>query len=99
MITLQIEHSISDFPRWQAAFDGFAAVRARAGVRAHMVRHRVDDPLYLVIDLSFDDIDRAASFLDFLKVNVWASRENSPALTGAPQTRILVPAEVTVGAL
>ncbi len=92
MPTLQIEHSISDFATWKAAFDRFADVRQRSGVRQQHVQRRVDDPHYIVIDLEFDTTPEAQSFLDFLQANVWSSSANAPALVGAPHARILEPA-------
>ncbi len=92
MTTLHIEHAITDFPLWNAAFERFADVRARSGVRAQRVQHPVDDPHYIVIDLDFDTPDEARRFLAFLRANVWSSPENAPALVGAPQAQILQPA-------
>lgn len=94
MITLHIEHPITDFTVWRGAFDRFAAARRQAGVRAEQVRRPVDDPAYVVIDLGFDSADAAGGFLDFLRSAVWASTESSPALAGTPQTLILEDAPV-----
>ena len=38
MSTLHIEHPISDFTVWQAAFDRFAAVRLQSEVRSHRIQ-------------------------------------------------------------
>jgi hypothetical protein len=89
MATLHIEHEITDLPLWSAAFERFADVRARSGVRAQRVQHPIDDEHYVVIDLDFDTADEARRFLDFLRANVWSSPENSPALVGAPRASIL----------
>ena len=94
MPTLHIEHPISDFTTWKVAFDRFAAIRAESGVRHHRVQRPVDDPHYVLIDLDFDSTKQAETFLEFLRTNVWTSRESSPALTGTPQTRILEAAPV-----
>ena len=94
MPTLHIEHPISDFSTWKAAFDRFAAIRTESGVRQHRVQRPVDDPHYVLIDLDFDSTRQAETFLEFLRTRVWTSRESSPALSGTPQTRILVAAEV-----
>jgi len=93
MATLHIEHSIVDYDIWRSAFDRFAQIRADAGVRAHRVQRPVDDPRYVVIDLDFDSPAEAQRFLAFLQEKVWSTRENSPALAGAPQTKILQPAQ------
>ncbi|TDP96716.1 hypothetical protein [Labedaea rhizosphaerae] len=92
MATLHIEHPITDYPTWRAAFDGFAEARRGAGVRADRVQHPVEDPNYIVVDLDFDTAEQATAFLRFLTAKVWSTPGNSPALAGAPQTRILIPA-------
>jgi hypothetical protein len=89
MITLRIEHAIHDYDRWKAAFDSFADARAKAGVRGFAIRQPADDPKYLMLDLEFDDADRAEAFAAFLKQRVWASPDSAPALAGVPRTRIL----------
>lgn len=89
MATLHIEHAIADFELWSTAFDRFADFRTNAGVRAQRVQQPVDDPQYVVVDLDFDTAGEAEEFLTFLQENVWSSRENSPALVGSPQTKIL----------
>ena len=94
MVTLHIEHAISDFETWSAAFDRFDAQRRQAGVRAHRVHRPVDDPNYVVVDLDFDTTEAAQAFLEFLTTRVWAIRENAPALAGTPQAHILEAAQV-----
>jgi hypothetical protein len=89
MTTLHIEHAISDFATWKAAFERFADVRLRFGVRGQRVQQPVDDPHYIVIDLDFDRPEDAGRFLGFLETNVWASTSNAPALVGPPHTKIL----------
>lgn len=89
MATLRIEHSITDFGTWTAAFERFADTRRRAGVRQQRIQRPVDDPAYVVVDLDFDTVGEAEKFLGFLQAIVWASSENAPALGGKPQTRIL----------
>ena len=94
MPTLHIEHSITDFDTWKAAFVRFADARREAGVRAHRVQRPVGDQRYVVIDLDFATIDQAQSFLRFLTSQVWRDPENAPALAGTPQTKVLEPAEI-----
>jgi hypothetical protein len=89
MQTLHIEHAIVDFNLWKRAFDGLAETRTRAGVVAHRISRPLDDTEYIVIDLDFMTAEEARAFLAFLNETVWAVRANSPALAGAPQTRIL----------
>lgn len=89
MTTLRIEHAIHDYDLWKTAFDSFAEVRAKAGVRSFSIRLPVDDPKYLMLDLEFDTPESAHAFATFLEQNVWSSPTSSPALAGVPQTRIL----------
>lgn len=89
MPTLHIEHEITDFDTWGAAFARFADLRKKSGVTAQHVRRPVDDDRYVVIDLDFDTVAEADTFLTFLETSVWASPANSPALVGSPHARIL----------
>jgi hypothetical protein len=92
MPTLHIEHPITDFTVWKGAFDKMAGLRDQGHVRQHRVQRPVDDPRYVVIDLDFDTTAEAETFLELLRTRVWSTPGNSPALVGAPQTRILEPA-------
>jgi len=92
MITLHIEHPITDYGTWRNAFDRFAAARVEAGVIGERVARPIDDPRYIVIALDFDSLDRATSFRTFLETQVWASPAASPGLDGTPKTVLLEPA-------
>jgi hypothetical protein len=92
MTTLHIEHPITDFTIWRAAYGRFADRRRQAGVTAERVAQPVDDDRYVVVDLDFPSREQAQRFLGFLESTVWASRESSPALAGTPRTRLLEPA-------
>ena len=89
MITLRIEHAIHDYDQWKSAFDGFAEVRRKAGVRNHAIRRPIDDPYYLMLDLEFDTVEAAGEFARFLELRVWSSPDSAPALAGVPRTRLL----------
>jgi hypothetical protein len=89
MATLHIEHSVTDFYTWNAAFERFADARRQAGVRRQRIQRPVGDPAYVVVDLDFDTVGEADKFLSFLQDNVWASSENAPALAQKPQARVL----------
>ena len=91
MATLHIQHPITDFEIWAAAFERFAEARRSAGVRDHRVRRPVDDPKFVVIDLEFDSTEEAAAFRHFLETQVWANPDTAPALAGSPKTMILEP--------
>ena len=89
--TLHIEHEITDYPTWKAAFDRFGDARRQGGVIAHRVRLLEDDDHHIVIDLDFDSAERARAFSRFLQDTVWGTG-NAPALVDTPTTRILVAA-------
>ena len=89
MTTLHIEHPVTDFPTWRAAFDRFAPARADAGVRQFRIQRPLDDDHRVLVELDFDEAAGATAFLGFLREVVWAVPENSPALAGTPETRIL----------
>ena len=89
MATLRIEHAISDFTTWKGAFDRFAGIRQRVGVRRHRIFQPVDDPAYVMLDLDFDEVSAAEAFLAILRRDVWGSSDASPALVGSPQARII----------
>jgi hypothetical protein len=92
MATLHIEHPVTDFGTWKAAFDRFAELRDRSGVRGHRILRPVDNARYVVVDLDFQTVGEAEKFLDFQRPTMWSSPENAPALAGTPQTKILEPA-------
>jgi len=94
MVTLHIEHPITDFDTWTAAFARFADARQNAGVRAHRVRRPIDDERYVLIDLDFDSVQAAESFRTFLCTVVWANPDNAPGLAGQPRTLLLETAPV-----
>jgi hypothetical protein len=94
MPTLHIEHAISDFDVWTAAFGRFAEIRRTAGVRGQRVRRPIDDNHYVVIDLDFDTTEEAEAMLELLRTKVWASPDASPALVGSANARVLETVEV-----
>ena len=54
MTILRIEHAVSDYGTWKAAFDSDPAGRAQSGVRRYRIMRPVDDPHYVMIDLEFE---------------------------------------------
>ncbi|MEV6494818.1 hypothetical protein AB0M20_40285 [Actinoplanes sp. NPDC051633] len=89
MITLHIEHEITDFGTWKQAFERFAGMRRDGGVVSQRVYRPLDDNRYVIIHLDFAAADEARKFLDFLTTRVWASPADAPALAGTPRTRFL----------
>jgi hypothetical protein len=88
MSTLHIEHPISDFATWKAAFDRSAPLRAEGRVRAHDIHQPVDDPAYVIVRLEFDDEPAARAFQSVLERH-WKNPEATPALRGTPRARVL----------
>lgn len=86
MTSLHIEHSVHDLEPWLQTFRSFDAFRAEGGVKAVQVRHRVDDPKYVAVDLEFDSVDEARTFLGRLEQQIWP---NSPHFDGTPTAHIL----------
>lgn len=90
--TLQIEHAITDYPTWKAAFDRFADVRRQSGVTGHRIRVEEVNNRHIVIDLDFKSTSRAHDFAAFLHTSIWGTG-SAPALVGTPTTRVLVEAD------
>lgn len=95
MTTLRIEHAISDYPTWRAAFDRGAPLREQSGVLGYRIQQPVDDDRYVMIDLEFDDVAGAQRLLSLLRERVWSVPENSPALAGQPSARIAETVDAT----
>jgi hypothetical protein len=92
MTTLRIEHPVTDFTTWHAAFDRFSEMREHSGVLAHHIWRPADDDRFVTLDLEFASLEAAEAFLGLLQERVWAVPANSPALAGSPTTRFLEPA-------
>ncbi|MEU2185238.1 hypothetical protein [Streptomyces thermolilacinus] len=63
MYVLRIEHAVPDYEAWKQAFDGDPLGRGAAGVRAYRVMRPVEDPGRVMIDLDFDERERAERML------------------------------------
>lgn len=81
MTTLRIENSVTDFSTWKAAFDAYADVRTRMGVRRWRVTRMIEDPLHVYVDLDFDGAGEAEAFAEFLVEKVWPTPRSQAALT------------------
>ena len=93
MPVLHIEHEISELAVWLDAFKKFAPAREAAGVTRTEVYQPADDPNYVVINLSFENIDAASKFREFLINQIWSSPDSAPALVGPPTARVLTEVE------
>ncbi len=61
MITLRIEHKIANYDGWKKAFDSDPINRKQSGVKRYRVYRPVDDDLFVVIELDFDNLEQAQS--------------------------------------
>ena len=61
MITLRIEHKIASYDGWKKAFDSDPINRKQSGVISYRVYQPVDDVNFIIIDLDFDDLEKAKS--------------------------------------
>lgn len=71
MTILRIEHPVPDFERWKQAFDSDPVGRAQSGVRRYRILRPGDDPNYVMIELEFDDSDKASALLVRLR-ELWS---------------------------
>ena len=94
MATLHIQHPITNFETWTTAFNRFGEARRHAGVQAQRIQRPVDNENYVVIDLDFDTVDKARTFLGFLRSTIWNNAANSPGLAGTPEVLVLEAASV-----
>jgi hypothetical protein len=85
---LQIEHPVSDFESWKAAFDGGADRRDAGRVRRYQVYRPVDDPKYVAVHLEFDSQAEAEAFKLGLEA-MWRSPQAALVLGGSPRARIV----------
>lgn len=86
MTSLHIEHRVNDLEPWLQTFRSFDDFRAEGGVKTVQVRHGVDNPNFVAIDLGFDSVEQARAFLGQLEKKIWP---NSPHFEGIPITHIL----------
>jgi hypothetical protein len=61
MITLRIEHKIANFDGWKKAFDSDPINRKQSGVKQYRIYRPVDDDLFVIIELDFDNLEQAQS--------------------------------------
>ena len=69
---LLVEHRVRDFASWKRAFDGDPVGREEGGVRGYRVSRLAADPNHVVVELDFDDAERAEAFAQRLRA-LWAS--------------------------
>jgi hypothetical protein len=85
MPVVRIEHSVADFDEWKKLFDSDPADRKGSGVRRYQILRSSDDPSYVMIDLEFDGMGEAESFLRSVR-RIWGGAGKD--VTQNPQARI-----------
>jgi hypothetical protein len=93
MYILRIEHAVADFDGWKKAFDADPAGRRKSGVHGYQIMRPVDDPNYVMIDLSFNTAKEAEALLAALRT-LWGQAKGS-ILAQEPRTRIVEQVENT----
>lgn len=89
MTIVQIEHPISSWDAWKAAFDRDPIQREASGVRRYRIVRPVDDPNFVAVDLEFDDGPKAEAFRHALE-SMWRSPQAAALLGGAsPRARVV----------
>ena len=59
MITLRIENKIANYDGWKKAFDSDPINRRQSGVKRYRVYRPIDDTNFIIIDLDFDNLEKA----------------------------------------
>lgn len=89
MITLRIENTVTDYDDWKTAFDGYAGVRDRMGVRSYRVTRNAEDRRRVFVELDFGARQEAEGFLAFLTDKVWRTPRSQAVLAAHHQPQIL----------
>ena len=59
---LLVRHTVEDYAKWKAVFDGHAAVRKTSGSRGGYLFRNADSPNEIVVLFEWDDLDHARQF-------------------------------------
>ena len=59
MITLRIEHKISNYDGWKKTFDHDPINRKKSGVKHYRIFRPADDDNFVIIDLEFENMNEA----------------------------------------
>ncbi|HXH50879.1 MAG TPA: hypothetical protein VNM47_16160 [Terriglobia bacterium] len=92
MYILRIEHPVADFNGWKKAFDADPLGRKNSGMRGYQIMRPVDNPNYVMVDLSFDTEKEAEALLAALRV-LWGQVKGA-VVHGEPATRIIEQVEM-----
>jgi hypothetical protein len=89
MATLRIDLEVGDYDMWRDAFGKDAGGRGRHRARRHRIFRAVGDDGRVTLDIDFDTLSEADSFLSVLRNDVWSSSEKAPAKVGTPSVQII----------
>lgn len=94
MYVLRIEHAVTDYAAWKAAFDNDPIGRARSHVLRYRILRPVDDPGFAMIDLEFED-ERDAEAAHAALREVWGRvtvmQDPRARIVRVEETRDVVP--------
>lgn len=76
MITLRIEHKISNYEGWKKTFDMDPINRKKSRVKRYRIYRPADDEHFVIIDLDFETLEEAEATQVLLK-NMWPKVEGS----------------------
>ena len=89
MAVLHIENTVVDYDTWKAAFDKFERFRAERGVRSYRICRKADSPNEITVDLTFDDVEAARSFIGHLE-QIWKTPQSSAQLVAHSRPSVYV---------
>lgn len=92
MPIVRIEHAVPNFEKWKQAFDSDPADRKGSGISRYEIFRAQDDPNHVMIDLEFDSLDEAESFLRKME-GIWSGP--GKAVMQNPRSRIVERVELT----
>ena len=67
MAMLRVQHVVPNFDAWKRAFESDPVGRQAGNVRAYRIHRAVVDPNFVMIDLDFNTVAEAETFLDKLR--------------------------------
>jgi hypothetical protein len=67
MAILRVQHSVPTYDAWKRAFDSDPVDRRGGGVRRYTIHRSVAEPHFVMVDLEFDRMEDAESFLRQLR--------------------------------
>jgi hypothetical protein len=95
MYILWIEHPVSDYDAWKAAFDSDPIGRERSGVRLYRIMRPTDDPSYVMLELEFDTLREAEAVKAALGEVEFDTLSEAEAVRAALEDRTSPPEERT----